>query len=158
MKKIILWFLVLGFMAGIFYMSSQPEKQTNSSSYKLIDTIQYIVNPQYREMTQAEKQEIQIKYNHITRKITHATVYFLLCMLILLALEYIKKCKKIQIPMALLISLLYAVGDEWHQKFVYGRTSRLTDVIIDMSGATVAAILFYIFVSKRKRLKGERRD
>ncbi len=41
---------------------------------------------------------------------------------------------------ALLMAVLFAVSDEFHQFFVEGRTSTLRDVLIDALGSTLALI------------------
>ena len=42
---------------------------------------------------------------------------------------------------ALLMAVLFALSDEYHQSFVQGRNSSLSDVIIDGFGATLALVL-----------------
>jgi len=42
--------------------------------------------------------------------------------------------------MALMMAILFALSDEFHQSFVAGRTSTLRDVLIDTAGAGVALI------------------
>jgi VanZ family protein len=46
---------------------------------------------------------------------------------------------------AFALTVLYAMSDEWHQTFVPGRHGRLTDVLIDSTGAVVglAAVHFW---------------
>jgi VanZ family protein len=43
--------------------------------------------------------------------------------------------------LALLMVVLFALSDEYHQAFVEGRGSRLTDVLIDTAGATLALLI-----------------
>lgn len=42
---------------------------------------------------------------------------------------------------ALLMAVLFALSDEYHQSFVQGRSSSLSDVLIDGFGATLALVL-----------------
>ncbi len=42
---------------------------------------------------------------------------------------------------ALLMAVLFALSDEYHQSFVQGRNSSLSDVLIDGFGATLALVL-----------------
>jgi VanZ family protein len=42
---------------------------------------------------------------------------------------------------ALMMAVLFALSDEYHQSFVQGRTSSLTDIFIDGIGATIALVL-----------------
>ncbi len=54
---------------------------------------------------------------------------------------------------ALLLALLYAVSDEFHQTFVPGREGRWQDVVIDTVGATFGLIVYAaLFVRSRSRL------
>ena len=43
----------------------------------------------------------------------------------------------------LLITVLYAASDEWHQTFVPGRMGRISDVLIDSAGAIIALSVLY---------------
>ena len=43
--------------------------------------------------------------------------------------------------------MIYAMSDEFHQRFVAGRTSRITDVGIDTLGVITGTILFMIFIN-----------
>jgi len=52
--------------------------------------------------------------------------------------------------LSLLMALLFALSDEFHQSFVEGRTSSLRDVAIDMMGAG-AALLLAGFYSSNSR-------
>ena len=42
---------------------------------------------------------------------------------------------------ALLMAVLFALSDEYHQSFVQGRNSSLSDVLVDGFGATLALVL-----------------
>lgn len=52
-----------------------------------------------------------------------------------------------------IFSLIYAMSDEFHQRFVYGRTSRLRDVIIDGFGILLALYLIHILKNKKTKSK-----
>lgn len=43
--------------------------------------------------------------------------------------------------LALLMAVLFALSDEYHQSFVEGRNSTITDVLIDAAGASLALII-----------------
>lgn len=47
-------------------------------------------------------------------------------------------------PLALASTLLLASWDEWHQSFLPGRTSKVSDVGIDFSGAVVAHLILLL--------------
>ena len=44
--------------------------------------------------------------------------------------------------LAVLMTILYAASDEWHQKFVPGRNSSLIDVCIDTTGGLIGIAAF----------------
>ncbi len=61
--------------------------------------------------------------------------------------------------MALAITILFAVSDEWHQTFVPGRTGRISTVFSDSIYAVLGAGLFMLIARKRKlKLEKESRQ
>ena len=51
-----------------------------------------------------------------------------------------------RVVLSVILSVLYAASDEWHQSFVPSRDGTVTDVIWDASGAILMAIfLWYIY-------------
>jgi VanZ family protein len=45
-----------------------------------------------------------------------------------------------RVGVVLVVALLYAISDEWHQSFVPGRTPDVWDVVVDMIGAMVGIV------------------
>lgn len=80
--------------------------------------------------------------NFLFFKTLHVLEYAFLYILINRAITYtVLKKTKIQRTLAtFLITIAYAVSDEFHQTFVPTREGRLRDVIIDGLGATIAWI------------------
>lgn len=76
----------------------------------------------------------------ILRKIAHITEYAILCFLLIRAI----KNKK----WAFLIAFLYAVSDEFHQLFIFGRHGTMRDVGIDSIGIILAFLLYQQFFQK----------
>ena len=76
----------------------------------------------------------------------HATVYFVLAILVGVAciIFGIKGWMFVSIPVV--VSFVYACTDEFHQKFVPGRTSLFSDVMIDTCGAFIGIILLYLVI------------
>jgi VanZ family protein len=52
---------------------------------------------------------------------------------------------------AWLFATLYAASDEWHQRFVPGRTGVVTDVLLDATAAAVALLLLAGVLAWRHR-------
>lgn len=49
------------------------------------------------------------------------------------------------ILLAMVLTILYALSDEFHQQFVPTRTGQLTDVLIDAVAASVAGLVLWTF-------------
>ncbi|HSJ18870.1 MAG TPA: VanZ family protein [Solirubrobacterales bacterium] len=74
----------------------------------------------------------------VLRKLAHALVFGSLALLWWWALRpLIRK----PLPVAAAITLLYAIGDEYHQSFVEGRNGSVLDVCIDLGGIVIAALV-----------------
>lgn len=78
--------------------------------------------------------------DHVGRKIVHAGEYALLCFLWWRALRSVAR-HATALVWGLMIATAYAGTDEFHQRFVTGRHSTWTDVLIDFLGAAAAAAL-----------------
>ena len=94
-------------------------------------------------------------FNVFVRKSAHAFEFLVLAMLILWAMTChdVKGIKAIFFT--LLIVLFYAITDEFHQLFVYGRGASLKDVKIDFIGGVIGSI-FYPLISLRPNLKSKK--
>ncbi len=81
----------------------------------------------------------------IVKKTAHVVEYFILYWLLVRAWsEKMTKVNKKVFGFSLLVALLYALSDEWHQTFVPGREGTLRDVGFDTIG-----ILLSQFMIKR---------
>ncbi|OQA89749.1 MAG: VanZ like family protein [Elusimicrobia bacterium ADurb.Bin231] len=82
----------------------------------------------------------------VLRKIAHMTEYFVLTLLLYRALK-----KSFYMPaqrilfIAMLLSFVYALSDEYHQSFVPNRSGNIIDVLIDSTGILFAYILYREF-------------
>jgi VanZ family protein len=110
------------------------------------------------DLTEDEYSNISDKLETVVRKMAHMCEYAVLTILIfihLLCCEVpLKKC----VWIAVFVAVIYATTDEFHQRFVSGRSCELRDVLIDSIGSTLGGISFY-FVMKwkdRRKIKRER--
>lgn len=88
------------------------------------------------------------------RKAAHMTEYFLLTLSLQLPLTaWLSKLlsSKKRIAAGALLTILFAVLDEFHQSFVPERSGNLTDVCIDSIGVIAASLCLYIFFTIRKK-------
>jgi len=80
--------------------------------------------------------------------IYHLTVFFLFNFFLLISIKGNKKIKINYILIALGISIIYALSDEFHQIFVPFRSSSIQDILIDTAGIFLSAILLIYLDNK----------
>ena len=84
--------------------------------------------------------------HHIIRKCAHFTEYFILSLLILRGIRAGRHETKLAwAVLAIVLVAGYASLDEFHQRFVPGRTSAVTDVLIDTTGGATAQAIAALF-------------
>lgn len=157
--------MVLSWMGLIFYLSSMNTNESNTKSKNTINqVIETTVNTTNnigitdKHPTETKKQVLTELLNKPLRKVAHASVYFVLAILLMytLLITNHNQHKKLLLTMILsiLICFLYAITDEYHQTFVKGRTGQFSDVLIDTIGASIAsslAALTYVKIRRKRR-------
>ncbi|AGX45179.1 VanZ family protein [Clostridium saccharobutylicum] len=154
MKKIVI-LLCIFWIGFIFYMSSNNGEISHEQSTKVVDLIENKAASQNSNVTtNTNKNTVQTqqlkdnKLDHIVRKNAHAFMYMVLAILVSgMFFRFNKKGKGIIIYI-LFICLFYAVTDEFHQSFVPGRTSLVSDILVDFGGALIGLTLFYLMYYK----------
>jgi VanZ family protein len=81
--------------------------------------------------------------------IYHLTVFFLFNFFLLMSIKGNREIKISYIIIALIISMLYAFLDEFHQFFVPFREPAISDVLTDTAGIFLATILTLYFNKKK---------
>lgn len=76
------------------------------------------------------------------KKTAHLVEYAILTVLIFRATKNIK--------LSIILSILYAASDEFHQSFIPGREPRVRDVIIDATGSIIGVVLWSKLYLKTK--------
>jgi VanZ family protein len=74
------------------------------------------------------------------RIVAHAASYAVLGALLVFALAGTRRPTLGTILGAVLVAVLFALSDEFHQSLVPGRTGRLDDVVVDAVGATLGVL------------------
>lgn len=147
-KKIISILFVIVWFVIIFYFSNMNTNESNQKSKetinKVVETTQIETN---NNLTEEKQEQLVEKLNKPLRKVMHLTEYFILALLLINALNLNNIKNKYLIT--IIICIIYALTDEYHQTFISGRTGQLTDVIIDTLGAILGITLNKI-ISKSK--------
>ena len=146
MKKIvkhiplIICILWMGF---IFYNSSLNGEESNGTSYKVVNKI---TNNNYTYLGSSKNNNTKSvqNFNVFIRKNAHAFEFGVLSILLALTFFTYNRKGRSVVSTILLIVLIYAVSDEYHQLYVPGRGSNVKDVMIDFLGGIIGLLLFYI--------------
>ena len=155
----LLWIL------GIYKLSSMNTTNSNGKSSGIIgvfieDTLdvtnKYGITNSHPDDGKIEKASQLL--NAPLRKVMHASVYFVLACVIIFITNYIFYNKKYVISAIITIILIVIAAsfDEFHQTFVAGRTGAVKDVLIDTAGGLMGILLYgsYYFVYKRGYNRG----
>lgn len=134
---LISWTAVLCGMLLIFFLSSQPGKQSDQLSEGVAKVIVEAV-----EKVNPKANFNMSRLNHLLRKNAHFFAYLILGILVMVALWTSGVSGKKGIVIALCVCILYAISDEVHQLYVPGRGGQVKDVLLDSVGAMVGIGLY----------------
>ncbi len=98
------------------------------------------------------------KFETVLRKMAHAFSYFVLSSLTLCFFNTFNKINILEKGFySFSFALVYALSDEIHQIFVEGIAGMLSDVLIDMIGASVGILLVFLifYLINRKKEKNK---
>jgi len=125
------WGPVLLWMSFIFWMSTGTFSSENTS---------LIIEPILRFLLPSISSEKVAMIHAAIRKSGHVTEYFILGILLFRAFRGgSKELRNVRWAFSsLLVVVLYAASDEFHQSFVPTRTASLVDVGIDTLGGIIA--------------------
>ncbi len=151
----LLVFVVISVMITgyIFYNSFQKPADSNKRSNAISKKIQAIVDP--------DKKISEANFKKHTRKAAHVIEFAALGISIgHVFLCIYKKEKKIFVSLPLLLVLFVAVTDEFIQGF-NGRTSKVTDVLIDFAGSAggllVALMIATVYYRRLKKMTANKK-
>ncbi len=150
MKKFFI-FLCLFWMGVIFYMSSNNGQISHKDSSTIVNFIENKTTNKNSEVNKnavKEQQENISRLDYVLRKNAHAFMYMILAFFVSSTFFSFNKKGKSSVVYILFICLFYAVTDEFHQSFVQGRTSLVSDILIDFGGALIGLTFFYIVYYK----------
>lgn len=157
-NKILYIISIICWMAVIFFFSARNSVESTRDSRGLITNTVTVGAATANKLgiieempSNSEITTIAKNLDHPIRKIAHATVYFVLALLILLALDTNADNFYRNAIIAIILCFLYALTDEYHQTFVSGRSGELGDCFIDSMGAGLACCLYGIGAIVRKK-------
>ncbi|MBB6632105.1 VanZ family protein [Clostridium algidicarnis] len=140
-KKQLNFALLIGWMVLIFYFSSQIGEVSSEKSKIVIYIFNVLgldLNTYFGELSTL-----------IVRKSAHFTEYFILFILTYNVMKYYFEKGRLFF-ISYIITVAYAMTDEFHQLFVPGRAGALKDVLIDSTGGLFALLIVFVFVKIKK--------
>ncbi len=135
--------LLLGTFFIIFNFSSQNGETSGGISKKITQTI-LEKSSKYNLLQEKQKDRVFHRTESIIRKIAHFSIYTAVGFLLMGLLSTYKIKNKWKVIVTVVVGVLYAVSDEFHQSFSPGRTPKLTDVYIDTLGVILGMILLML--------------
>lgn len=120
-KFFVFWLPVIVWMGIIFWLSSIPSLESG------------------------------LKQDFILRKIAHILEYAILTFFLLRAFRSETGQSIKVVGLTIIFSFFYALSDEYHQSFVFGRQCSFKDVGIDSIGILLTSLIWY-YKSRKGRL------
>ena len=125
---LIIWLII------IFFFSADTGDISSNKSSKLSTIVSVF----------CKTEECKDKSEFIIRKCAHFTEYLILALLIINVIKDYKTINYKLLLLTLILCLLYAASDEWHQTFVDGRVGNYKDVLLDTFGSFIGIIIYKI--------------
>lgn len=158
-KKVFCWLLVVTWLVVIYSFSAKNGENSDYQSKSFIyNTAKSVVSIACNigiideEPTQEQYKDFVYTMNRLVRKLAHGTIYFILAILIMIALSVNRNVTYTSVLITVIICFIYSLTDEFHQTFIDGRTGMLIDCVIDTFGAilgsTIYVLLWKIFRRK----------
>lgn len=146
-KKIIKWIAVILWMGIIFYFSNADSLSSTTQSRRLFSKTRIVEI--YKEKKHVDTETALKNVDRIIRKTAHVIEYFVLAILLCIALsEYSISINKILL-ITFIICFIYSCSDEAHQLLVSGRSAEFRDILIDSIGISIGLLCYGLF--KRRK-------
>lgn len=137
--------LALVWMCVIFAFSAQTKEESSavseSLSYRMVSSTGHFF---HWNLDEEQMREIANTIEYFVRKGAHMTEFAILSILLFVWLGLWEMALFRRSAAAFLTTAVYAASDEIHQLFVAGRSGRISDVLIDSSGALLGVIVFIL--------------
>ncbi len=144
-------------MVVIFCFSSSPADKSSQTSSVVVD---FIIDSLKRlNIVSLNVQETALLAERLSfpvRKLAHMAEFGVLSWCMFLCIYNIVRWYP-YIP-AFFCTFFYACTDEFHQTFVTGRAGRITDVLVDSTGAFIALLVLHFILCLRNKKNRKMQD
>lgn len=157
-KLLIFSIIIIGWCGVIFYASNKTSAESNSTSKKIIYncvSLGFNITNKFHlthfDLREKNISSIADKLNYPLRKCAHATVYFILAILLFTFFKMLGLDIKKVVLLTISLCFIYSLTDEYHQTFISNRTGRFSDCLIDTTGSIVSVTLQYIILKFKNK-------
>lgn len=139
------WVLAaISWMITIFFFTQLP----NFTGKNTEEVIKKVVVKEQSTLKIPSTNPPEINQLNLTvRKSTHVIVFGFLAFLLFKTFE----TYRFSFILSWLLTVTYAITDEWHQSFMPGRVSTYRDVLFDSAGAFLVLLILIVTRSNQKR-------
>ena len=159
--RLLIWLFPLSVMAAIFLFSAQTGAESGMLSGGLT---RWLLNAASRIFPINDPDRFAVSAGTVIRKLAHVTEFTVLYLSLLLAFKTTdprRPAHPFRALISLLLTFIYASGDELHQLFVPGRACAPTDVLIDVSlpaVVTAVTVLKAVIVLNKAKTRKKHSD
>lgn len=139
-KKIAYLALIIVWMIIVFMFSNQNGEQSQKTSNFVTEIIVQLLT-RNQNITESEKLSLIENTDYRVRKLAHFSIYLIGGMLIYNYINTFDIKAKKKFIISIMIGILYAAFDEYHQSFIAERSAQILDVCIDSLGIITGVIL-----------------
>lgn len=140
-QRIIFAILTIATFVTIFIFSSQNGDESGSTSRNFTRKVIEILQID-KYLNESEKENLIENSQFIIRKLAHFTIYTIAGINMMGFINTYNIKKKNKIISVLLVGVIYAISDEFHQMFSGGRTPAIKDIFIDSFGVLIGICVF----------------
>lgn len=144
MKRVLTLFLVIAWVAVIYWFSSQAMQETTQQTYDVLVRLGLATKAELIRST--DPSVVLLKY--LARKGAHLLLFMVLGSFVTMAFFTLTRRRGLRLVLpAWLISSLIGVADEVHQHFVPGRTMQFSDMALDAGGALLGVLVSWAVIA-----------
>ncbi len=143
--------LLIFWMTLIFCLSHQTAEESTETSGGIIEVAVKLMEPEYDSLSEEEQEALITPFQFVVRKLAHFSIYAILGFLAFLSIGTYRISLFARFFFSSLISLLYAMSDEYHQLYIDGRSGELRDIVIDFCGSLISILFVVIVVRLNKK-------
>ncbi len=143
--RVLFFITTISIMALIFEFSSQSAKESSAVSGGIIEKIVTL----FPFLQKGEEMSVVVEsLQHIVRSFAHLTIFFALGSSVSAFICTYEISGFLRFLISQIFCILFAVSDEYHQKYVPGRSCQLTDMLTDSLGSAlgIAFVLLVVFI------------